>query len=250
MNPLTSRLKVLMTANPRAYDAMRMPFATARFAARRPHEADYGVFAHFRERHGLFLDVGANAGQSAASFRIYAGNPILSVEPNPFHRADLLYVGRMVRNLRFLIVGAGATEAVTDLYVPVYRGVPMTAEASLSREVVAASPSLRDHLGERIDSADFEIVETQVRILPLDTLELAPDFVKLDVQGHELAALEGLADTLERSRPVLLVEEPDAPTRAFLDARGYESRLYDAAAGRLTGEDREATNVVFLPAAG
>lgn len=245
--PNDSRLKVWLSANPRIYNATRMPYATARFMARRPHDADYGVFGLFPERRRLFLDVGANAGQSATSFRIYAKNPIFSVEPNPYHAKDLRYIGRLVRDLRFLMVGAGAEEATMHLYIPVYRGVPLSAEAALDREQVATSESLRGHLGGRMDGPNFEIVKRSVRIVPLDSLGLSPDFVKLDVQGHESQALVGLQQTLRRTAPVLLVETPDEETRSFLADLGYVSRLYDVDSRSLKAEDRPSTNVVFLP---
>jgi FkbM family methyltransferase len=247
MAALTSRLKVWLSADPRIYNATRMPYATARFLVRRPHEADYGVFGLFPERRGLFLDVGANAGQSATSFRIYAKNPIFSIEPNPFHEKDLRYIGRLVHDFRYLIVGAGAEEASMELHIPVYRGVPITAEAALDRKEVADSSSLRGHLGARMDGPDFEIVTRSVRIIPLDSLDLFPDFLKLDVQGHESQALIGLRQTLTRSRPILMVEVPDEDTRTFLADLGYVARLYDADSRRLVPEDRPATNVVFLP---
>jgi FkbM family methyltransferase len=240
-------LKTRLTAQPRLYDALRMPFAAGRYALRKPHDPDYGAFALFPERRGLFLDVGANAGQSASSFRIHAPNPILSVEPNPFHRRDLLFVGRMVRNFRFLIAGAGEREEELRLYIPVYRGVPITAEAALSEATVSESEYLRKQLGPGRDSDEFEIVSRSVRIIPLDRLGLSPDFVKLDVQGHELAALRGLGGTLERSRPILLVETPDEPVRDYLESLGYSSRLFDSARRELVADDRWARNVVFLP---
>jgi hypothetical protein len=49
--------------------------------------------------------------------------------------------------------------------------------------------------------------------------------IKLDIQGMELEALEGARHTIERSRPIMLVESIKAGRerlRAFLDERGYK----------------------------
>lgn len=248
-SPSAYDLKLLLSKNPTLYRGLGKPFRAARFLLRRPHDPDYGAFALFPERRGLFLDVGANAGQSALSFRIYRENPILSIEPNPFHRADLVLAGRLVRNFKFLICGAGAVDESLLLHVPAYRGIPITAEAALDADTVLASPSLRDYLGDRMEGPDFSIAAVPTRVIPLDELALSPDFVKLDVQGHEHAALQGMEETLRRSRPVLLVEAPGEEVRAYLDSLGYEPRLYDPAARSLVVEDRFETNTVFVPAA-
>ncbi|MDO6962469.1 FkbM family methyltransferase [Rhizobium alvei] len=40
-------------------------------------------------------------------------------------------------------------------------------------------------------------------VVPLDSLALAPNFVKLHLEGHELEALKGSVETLTRHRPVI-----------------------------------------------
>ena len=113
--------KLMLTRYPRVYDAARRPYSAGRFWLRRPHDAEYGVFALFTGREGVFLDVGANAGMSALTFRIYnRRSPIVSIEANPFHEPDLRFVSRLAQPFTYHIVGADSEPRTTSLYVPHY----------------------------------------------------------------------------------------------------------------------------------
>ena len=46
-----------------------------------------------------------------------------------------------------------------------------------------------------------------VRVRPIDSLELDPEAIWLDIEGHELPALKGARKTIERCHPVILIEE-------------------------------------------
>ncbi len=69
----------------------------------------------------------------------------------------------------------------------------------------------------------------KVPIVRLDDLNLRDiGFMKLDVEGHELAAIEGAKEIIKRDRPVLLVElmvrlsgKPIAESVAAIEAYGY-----------------------------
>lgn len=240
-------LKVMLTRYPRAYDSLRRPYAVSRYWLRRPHDPVYGVFALFPERHGAFLDVGANAGMSALSFRIYnRQEPVVSIEPNPFHEADLRFAGRLVKNFTYHICAAGREDGTMMLHVPVYRNVPLTTEASLLIEEVEASVSLRARLGSRMDTADFEVVTHAVPVRRLDSLELDPAFIKLDVQGFEYEALLGLEATLRRMHPILLIETPGEDARCFLAAMDYEAFTYLYRERRLVPETHRDVNTIFV----
>jgi FkbM family methyltransferase len=242
-------LKVALTRRPRVYELARRPYALGRFALRRPHEPDYAAFALFPQTDRAFLDVGANAGMSAFSFRLYQRRaPIVSVEPNPFHERDLRFTGRFVKPFSYRICAAGERPDELTLHVPVYRGVPLTTEGALDRADVVESPSLRSRLGERMDSPDFAIEERRVPVLPLDELELDPAFVMLDVQGHDHPAVEGLRATIERARPVLMIESASQETHRLLLDLGYRAQTFDAAEKRLVPARWPAVNVFYLPA--
>jgi FkbM family methyltransferase len=247
--PISQRLKVQLTRFPRVYARARLPYATARYLARRPHDFDYAAFGLFPQSDGLFLDVGANAGMSAMSLRIYQRRAqILAIEPNPYHEADLRWTRRVVRRMDYRICAAGDLPGEADFFIPVYRGVPITAEASLTRRFVEQSPSLRSQLGSRLNSPDFHIVQTRVQVRRLDDLGLTPAFVKVDVQGHEQPALAGMARTLGVAGPPVLVEAPSAETAAFMSSLGYAPYAYDRGSNRLVPLAGPVTNVLFARA--
>ena len=195
----------------------------------------------------MFLDVGANAGMSALSFRVFdRWRPIVSVEPNPSHRADLRFAQALARRMRFHILAAGAEEGTLTLYVPVYRGVALTTEASVHRESVAHSPSLRERLGERMDAREFSIEEHRVETLPLDALSLQAAFVKIDVQGAETEVVTGLRETISSFRPVMLIEAPTHEVYELLAGLGYRPFTYDRDAHRVRPQTESQVNTVFL----
>jgi FkbM family methyltransferase len=246
---VTGRLKVALTRSPKVYDMARRPYALGRFLARRPHDHDYAAFRLFPQADRPFLDVGANAGMSAFSFRIYQRRaPIVSIEPNPFHERDLRFAGRIVRDHSYRLWAAGASEDELTLFVPVFRGVPLTTEASLDRESVVQSPTLRARLGAAMDTDAFRVEERQVPVKPLDVLGCDPAFIKLDVQGYDFPALQGLQATIERSWPVLVIESAGEESHAFLVERGYEAQTFDPGAGRLEAARWPATNVFYVRA--
>jgi FkbM family methyltransferase len=243
---LNERLKIALTAQAGLYEAARRPYGLARFRVGRMHDPDYAAFALF-ERGGLFLDVGANAGMSAYSFRLARRHdPILSIEPNPFHQRDLRFVGRFVQPFRYRICAAGSEHGVMQLHVPTFRNVPLTTEASLMREHVETSPSLRQRLRRRMDTTEFAIETVDVEVIPLDTLGLTPGFVKVDVQGAELSVLKGLRETLRAHRPPVMLEVPGPDEISYLAQFGYEPFTYDPAARQLRSGLSGAVDAIFV----
>src|SRR5689334_9570794 len=96
------RLKLALARAPRLYRVAHRFWLVARYAVRVPHDPDFAAWRRFAGRDGIFLDVGANVGQSAMSFRIFNRRaPIVSIEPNPLLIGDLRFTQRIVRRATF-----------------------------------------------------------------------------------------------------------------------------------------------------
>ena len=72
----------------------------------------------------------------------------------------------------------------------------------------------------------------EVEVITLDSLGLAPGFVKLDVEGCELAALIGGERTIRTHRPVVMLEE-NGLNRRYGVEDGACQRLLEAWGARL-----------------
>lgn len=235
------------------YTWLRRIYQLGNYIRRRPHEEDFAAFGHFSDRPGWFLDVGASSGTSAMSFRLYnRNNPILAIEPNAILEPELRFLKRILRPFDYRLWAAGAEDGTAILYVPRYRGMPITAESSLSRQSVVESPSLKGWLGDGMRSEHFTIDELTVPLRRLDAIGLHTAFVKIDAQGAEFEILRGLQRTIERDRPVLLIERGETfdMVQEFLRTRGFRPHLYSPALDRLQAVDpntNDSLNVFFLP---
>jgi FkbM family methyltransferase len=214
------------------------------------HEADFEVFKCLAQVDGLVMDVGASRGQSALSIlRRTRRLRVFSVEPNRKHRWSLSLI-RLLYPLRFSfrLVAAGDESSLETLYVPGRRGSGLSAQGSLD-----PAEFEKDYVHQRLADSGFDASDKSgyrlipVRVVPLDSFDLAPDLIKLDVEGFEQQALKGLDRTLNSHYPVLLIEINN-PERwlPYLEKLGYDFYFYDAQDQSLqTCQDRSGVLNLF-----
>lgn len=137
----------------------------------------------------IVYDVGAWEGVFALFFARAVGTQgqVVAFEPNPRSAAQLRenVTLNCFQNVRLFEIALGEVEGQAYLHVP-------------------EGASARGHLTEGKAG-------TAVPVRRLDTLIAAeglpvPDFIKIDVEGAELAVLRGAQRTLVRCRPTLLIE--------------------------------------------
>jgi FkbM family methyltransferase len=194
-----------------------------------PHDRSYLGFRQIaNERSGLFLDVGANNGISAAGFRkLNRHYDIFSLEASIWHEPALMAMKKRISDFDYRIVAAGAEAGMLNLITPFYGDTPLHAHASTSMEYLEISLG-RDYSPRVVKKITYR--ERQVEVVPVDELALQPSIVKIDVEGCDYDVLLGMRDTIQRCRPYLLVEFTPAHMKDFFEffqQRRYVMFTYD-----------------------
>jgi FkbM family methyltransferase len=163
------------------------------------------------------VDIGASWGLFSYHLarRVGERGHLYSYEPHPANAAVLAKLMRAKPNVRFRETAVSDLAGKSRLLVPTYRGRRVTAQSSLAHgfervgveEIEVQTVTLDDEIGENV----------QV------------DFVKIDVEGHELAVLRGGAAMFRRCVPPILIEIeqrhlalPISAVFHELQALGYE----------------------------
>ena len=211
-----------------------------------PHDEDYLGLKHFINLdHGLFLDIGANDGISALSFRRLNKNwSILSLEPNTIHEKSLMGLMNKIQPFDYLLVGAGEREMEVQLYTPVYKGIYLhTSTSALLDEV---NTGVEKIFGTRT-AKNIRIVKSKAKIIKVDSLLLEPTIIKIDVEGFEYRVLLGARKTIEQFQPILLIEVTlmeIGQLFSYLNELGYLIFVYDVRSDRFINCDSSSLSII------
>jgi FkbM family methyltransferase len=152
------------------------------------------------------LDIGANLGLFTAALSRLVGpqGHVFAFEPMPETFRLLTYNSRLFPHSNVTLINAAASSA----------------SALVGMEMPTSESGLPD-----IYCAHVVDQPTSLRsfALPVDALAIPArvSFVKIDVEGHELQVLQGIAKLLREHAPLLVVEGKDQAVKEFLDAHGY-----------------------------
>lgn len=146
------------------------------------------------------LDVGANEGTYSWSLAPLC-RKVYAVEPNPT-------LARLLRksfdgNVEVLECGLSNEESTLTLWIPTVAGLDLPGRSSVHRDAIK----------------EFEVRSIEVPVRTIDSLGLDDlGFIKVQAEGHEFAVLQGGRQTIERSKPTIVVGaqvrfSPDDPDR-------------------------------------
>ena len=191
-------------------------------------------------RNGVSIDVGANRGTYTYALAKLCRN-VIAFEPIP-DCVRSLKAWAAGKNVEIHDCALGEQKGQFTLYLPVVRGMLVTTRASL------------------VDT-EGQVVELPVQVRRLDDFELGNVcFIKVDVEGFELAVLKGATRIMRESHPNLLIEidpirspENFELTFAWLASQNYDAHYLDDGGLRrcdtsIRRSRPDIYNFVFLPA--
>src|SRR5437868_3654072 len=162
---------------------------------RRQGDVSLRVMAALIKPGDTVIDVGANVGVYAFALARLVGRSghVHAIEPDPVSVARLRRIAARCGQIEVHPVAASDARGSATLHVPVYGAKRLGALASLG------TPGAGGAVQYESVSIDADTLD---EIVPMSE----PAFIKIDVEGHEMAALRGAERTIRRTSPALLVE--------------------------------------------
>ena len=154
----------------------------------------------FISKESIVLDVGGHAGQIT---KLFAGlavkGHVYTFEPGSYAFSILSKTKRLkgLSNVTLIKKGLSHTSGEVTLHVPLKRSGSMG--FGISHILDADNTSTQRSFKETID---VTTLDTFVHTEHLKRL----DFIKIDVEGHELPVLKGGIETLKRFKPTFMIE--------------------------------------------
>jgi len=168
------------------------------------------------------IDIGAKIGMYTYPIRKHSSE-VIAFEPIPMFNRILraVFAGKRGRVEPYAVSDQRGTAKLRLPYAhdgsPKYGRSTIDPDNRFDPEIIARSEELEVDT-RRID--DYDLADV--------------GFIKIDVEGHELAVLAGAKATLARHKPNLLIEcndehQPDAVKRlgSWLDSHGYNAVFLD-----------------------
>jgi FkbM family methyltransferase len=179
---------------------------------------------HFVRDGAVVVDVGASFGLFSYHLARLVGRTgtVYTFEPHPMNRVVLEKLAKARPAVNFRPVAVSDEPGSAQLQVPVFGGRRVTAQSSLAH-------GFGDLEGVAVDTVSVPTVR-----LDDELGDRSIDFIKIDVEGHEIAVLRGASGILRKYLPPMLIEieqrhldYPIADVFAEITGLGYELYFVD-----------------------
>lgn len=158
-------------------------------------EAEILLMPFFLNQNSTFFDVGANKGlYTRAAEKLINPSNIYSFEPIPeLHFA----LRRMFRKSNIHRIALSDDEGTVRFKIPFIRDIEYKSRGKLNTGYVEEGETRA-----RIIQVNVSMLDSFAAMNKINGI----DFIKIDVEGHELKVIRGASDTLKKIHPVLQIE--------------------------------------------
>lgn len=180
------------------------------------------VKALLRRSRGTFFDVGANIGAYTLIASEVEEARIVSIEPHPGTFATLAENVRLNRRYNVTCLNVALSREEGEL--------SLTDETEPELNHIVRSPD--GVRAVRVPSRRFDSV--------CQALQVTPDIVKIDVEGHQQEVLEGFGEYRDAAKIILIEDGDEQRTRKLLRDAGYSGPFFVHFKRQILSEQRQA----------
>lgn len=203
-------------------------------------DVETALTRHAAHKNYICWDIGAHHGIYAVGLARAVGpdGRVEAFEPDPVSAGRLRWHKRLNRLSHLHIHEVAASEKSGEARIYQYNGFgATTSHLPFAGETLAHVPSAPI----KIIRLDDWLREGRIR---------PPNFIKIDVEGHGVAALSGMKETLQNHRPIVLLAVHTAEERdrgsALLQELGYQLEPVSPATG-IEIKERAFGELICLP---
>lgn len=165
----------------------------------------------------VIFDVGSNDGTSINMIRQYFPSAIIwAFDP-------VVSISSRDKNITFCNYACGDLESTIELFVPTVGRHRLSQYSSIDQNKI--EQQIRSDL--KIGRRKISFARVVAYTVSIDSLELSTSFIKIDVEGFELNVLRGAKKTIQRNRPIIVVEINDSESfesiNKFLSSLSYKA---------------------------
>jgi FkbM family methyltransferase len=158
-----------------------------------PLENELLILHLFLDKNSTIIDVGANNGLYCYYFQeVINCKKIIAFEPIPslFKKLNIWF-----NNIDFFPYAISDINSITTLNIPYINDIKYETRAKLN--------SIKE-------KGETKVKKIQIETKTIDSIFLNKknkiDFIKIDIEGHELSAIRGASELLKRDNPILMIE--------------------------------------------
>ena len=159
----------------------------------------------FFKSNRLIVDIGANDGMSYNIIRKFDKNcKIISFEPNLTNFKNLKKNEKKDFFFKCFKFALSDKNQKKKFFTPYFKNYPITQMAGVDKAGV--KKRLESSLFIKNIFKKIHLKKQIIEVKKLDFFKLKPQFIKIDIEGHEYECVKGSIKTIIKHKPILMVE--------------------------------------------
>ncbi len=197
----------------------------------------------------LIIDIGANDGMSYKIIRKFASKAkIISFEPNEYNFNNLKKIKFKDKLFTCKNVALSNSKKKQSFFTPYFKNYVISQMAGLSKSGVKKRLQTSLHVKDLFKK--IVIKKEMFYTKKLDDYKFKPDFIKIDIEGHEYECVLGSLKTIKKYNPIIMVEYDKTvcdKIYILLKKLNYQKYIYNKLRGKIEKYNgQKIFNIFFI----